>query len=243
MDQRALAGERPQEGRREQERGNVEGNEEPVGGGQVLDKGRVLRRRRQLQKKGLDHEQRRLGGLEEAIDPQQPGPPVPATGPQQQAGACGMPGELGRHVDGHLAVLAKVVAPGPRQQQQCCRHLDGRDGDECVDGAPHDSAAVGTGRLGGLRRRSCGRAARQNTLDDAQVLDLLAIGARGQPCAALPLHLLVQRERVRHVAYQIVTVVDAHHSSGILPRSNSAPALAHGARPAVTYLLYSLYDV
>ena len=47
----------------------------------------------------------------------------------------------------------------------------------------------------------------QHTLDDAQVLDLLAIGASGQPGAALPRHLLVQRERVRHVAYQIVTVV------------------------------------
>ena len=210
MDLWALAGERPQERRREQERGNVEGNEEPVGGGQVLEKGRVLRRRRQLQDKGLEHEQRRLGGLEEAIDPQQPGPPVPAAGPQQQDGAGGMPDQLGRHVDGHLTVLAIVVAPGPRQQQQCRRHLDGCDGDEHVDDAPHESATVAAGRLNGLRRRSCDRAARQHTLDDAQVLNLLAIGARGEPCASLPLHLLVQRERVRHVAYQIVTFVCTH---------------------------------
>ena len=42
MDARALASERPQERRREQERGNVEGNEEPAGGGQVLEKGRVI---------------------------------------------------------------------------------------------------------------------------------------------------------------------------------------------------------
>ena len=238
MDPRVLASERPQEGRREQEHGNVEGKQEPAVGGQVLQIGRVRRRRRHLQDKGREHVRRRLGGLEETIDPQQPGPPVPATGPQQQAGGCGMPDELGRHEDGHLAVLAKVVAPGPRQQQQCRRHLDGCDGDEHVDGAAHDSAAVGAGRLGGLRRLSRQRPARQNTLDDAQVLDLLAIGARGQPCASLPLHLLVQRERVCHVAYQIVTVVGAHNSSEILPRSNSAPALAHGVRPADSYLLY-----
>ncbi len=233
MDPRVLASERPQEGRREQERGNVEGKQEPAVGGQVLQIGRVLLRRRQLQDKGREHVQRRVGGLEETIDPQQPGPPVPATGPQQQAGGCGMPDELGRHEDGHLAVLAKVVAPGPRQQQQCRRHLDGCDGDEHVDGAPHDRAAVGAGRLNGRRRR----AARQHTLDDAQILDLRALGARGQPGAPLPLHLLVQRERVRHLAYQIVTVV------GVITHPEShraAPALADGVRPADSYLIYSL---
>ena len=101
-----------------------------------------------------------------------------------------------------------------------------------MDDAAEDRAAVGAGRLGGLRRRSRDRAARQHTLDDAQVLDLLAIGARGQPRAALPLHLLVQRERVRHLAYQIVTVVAVHHKSGIPPRRRATQALAHGARPA-----------
>ena len=240
MDPRALASERPQERRREQERGNVEGNEEPVGGRQVLEKGREFLRRRQLQDKGLEHEQRRLGGHEEAIDPQQPGPPVPATGPQQQAGACGMPDELGRQEDGHLAVLAKVVAPGPRQQQQRGRHLDGGDGDEHLDGAAHDSAAVGAGRLHGLGGLPSDRAARQHTLDDAQVLDLRALGARGQPCAPLPLHLLVQRERVRYVAYQIVTVV------GVITHPEShraAPALAHGARPSGYGAHLLSYDV
>ena len=238
MDPRALAGERPQEGRREQERGNAEGGEDPVGSGQLLEKGRVLRRRRQLQEKGLKHVQRLVGGLEEAIDPKQPGPPVPATGPQQQAGAGGKPDQPGRHEDGHLTVRAVEVAPGPRQQQQRRRHLDAGDGDERVDGVAHDRAAVEAGCRHGLRRRSRGRPARQHALDDAQVLDLLALGARGEPCASFPLHLLVQRERIRHVAYQIVTVVGAHHSSGIPPRSSRAPARAHDARPADTYFWY-----
>ena len=240
MDPRVLASERPQKGRREQERGNVEGKQEPAVGGQVLEIGRVLLRRRQLQDKGLEHVQRRVGGLEEAIDPQQPGPPVPATGPQQQAGGGGMPDELGRHEDGHLAVLAVVVAPGPRQQQQRDRHLDAGDGDERLDGAADDSAAVGAGRLNGRRRRSRRRAARQHTLDDAQVLDLLAIGVRGKPCASLPLHLLVQRQRVGHVADQIVTVVGAHHSSGIPPRSAS-PRGRRSASGFVSHLFS--YDV
>ena len=62
MDPRALAGERPQEGRREQERGHVEGGKDPVGSGQLLEKGHVRRRRRQLQDKGLEHVQRLGGG-------------------------------------------------------------------------------------------------------------------------------------------------------------------------------------
>ena len=230
MDPRVLASERPQEGRREQERGNVEGKQKPVVGGQVLEMGRVLRRRRHPQDKGREHVQRRVGGLEEGIDPEQPGPPVPATGPQQQARAAGVPDQLGRHEDGHLTVLAVVVAPGPRQQQQRDRHLDAGDGDERVDGAAHDRAAVGAGRPNSLRRLSRNRAARQHTLEDAQVGDLRAITARGQPGASLPLHLLVQRERVCHVAYQIVTVVRAHHSSGIPLLQRAAPALAYGAQ-------------
>ena len=72
MDPRALARERPQKGRREQERGHAQGGQEPVGGGQVLEKGRVLLLRRQPQDKSREHEQRRVGGLEEAIDPKQP---------------------------------------------------------------------------------------------------------------------------------------------------------------------------
>ena len=118
------------------------------------------------------------------------------------------------------------------------------DGDERVDDAAHDRAAVEAGCRHGLRRRlrgqPRGRPTRQHTLDDAQVLDLLALGACGKPCASLPLHLLVQRERVRHVAYQIVTVVGAHHSSGISPRNSRTPSRAHGARPVDTYLIYSL---
>ena len=54
MDPRALASERPQEGRREQERGHVEGQQEPAVGGDLQDKGR-------------EYVRRRLGGLEEAI--------------------------------------------------------------------------------------------------------------------------------------------------------------------------------
>ena len=228
MDPRALAGERPQEGRREQERGHVEGGKDPVGRGQLLEKGPVRRRRRQRQDKGLEHVQRLGGGLQEAIDPQQPGPPVPAPGPQQQAGAGGQPDQLGRHEDGHLPVRAREVAPGPGQQQQRRRHLEAGDGDERVDGVAHDRAAGEAGGRHGLRRRPRGRPARQHTLDDAQVLDLLAIGARGQPGAALPRHLLVQRERVRHVADQIVTVVCPHHAPGLPPRRDGAPGLAPG---------------
>ena len=127
--------------------------------------------------------------------------------------------ELGRHEGSHLAVRAIVVAPGPRQQQQRGRHLEAGEGDERVDGVAYARAAVEAGGRHGLRRRARHRAARQHPLDDAQVLDLRAIGARGQPGAALPLHLLVQRERVGHVAYQIVTVVGAHHKAGIPPRS------------------------
>ena len=239
MDPRALASERPQEGRREQERGNVEGGEEPAVGRQVLEIGRVFGRRRHLQDKSREHEQRRLGGLEEAIDPEQPCSPVPATGPQQQDGASGMPDQLGRHEDGQLTVRAIVVAPCPRQQQQRRRHLDGCDGDEHMDGAPHEGAAVAAGRLGGLRRRSRPRPARQDTLDDAQVLDLLAIGALGESCASLPLHLLVQRERVRHVAYQIVTVVGVHHF--IRNPTAPQPSASHRARSSASGFLSPLY--
>ena len=236
MDPRALASEREQKGRREQERGHVEGPKEPAVGGQVLEIGRVLLRRRQLQEKGREHVQRRLGGLEEAIDPEEPGPPVPAPGPQQQAGAGGVPDQLGRHEDGQLTVRAIVVAPGPRQQQQRGRHLEAGDGDERVDGVAHDRAAVEAGGRHGLRRRARRRAARQHPLDDAQVLDLRAIGARGQPGATLPLHRLVQRERVGHVAYQIVTVVGAHHSSRLPPHSASPRArrAASGICPLLT---------
>ena len=208
----------------------VPGKQKPVVGGQVLEIGRVLRRRRQLEDKGREHVQRRVGGLEEGIDPEQPGPPVPAPGPQQQTRVGGVPDELGRHEDGHLTVHAVVVAPSPRQQQQRGRHLEAGDGDQRVDGA---------GRLNRLRRLARHRAARQYPLDDAQVFDLRAIGARGQPGASLPLHRLVQRERVGHVAYQIVTVVGAHRSAGLPLLRRAAPALAHGARPAE----YVSYDV
>ncbi len=83
-------------------------------------------------------------------------------------------------------------------------------------------------------RRMTKVTARRTKTDWAHFLNDIAERHPGanQPCASLPLHLLVQRERVRHVAYQIVTVVGAHRSSGIPPRSRAAPALAHGARPA-----------
>ena len=165
----------------------------------------------------------------------------PAAGPQQQAGAGGQPDQLGRHEDGHLPVRAREVAPGPGQQQQRRRHLEAGDGDERVDGVAHERAAGEAGGRHGLRRRPRGRPARQHTLDDAQVLDLLAIGARGQPGAALPRHLLVQRERVRHVADQIVTVVCTHHAPGLPPRrrTEATPRPARGQRRR----LFSSYDV
>ena len=165
MDPRALARKRPQERRREQERGHVEGQEEPAVDGQVLEIGRVRRRwRRHLQDKGREHVQRRLGGLEEAIDAEQPGPPVPATGPQQKAGGGGggVRDELGRHEGSHLAVRAIVVAPGPRQQQQRGRHLEAGEADERVDGVAYARAAVEPGGRHGLRRRARHRAARQH---------------------------------------------------------------------------------
>ena len=82
------------------------------------------------------------------------GPPVPATGPQQQAGGGGVPDELGRHEGGQLTVRAIVVAPGPRQQQQRGRHLEAGDGDERVDGVAYARAAVEAGGRHGLRRGS-----------------------------------------------------------------------------------------
>ena len=96
-----------------------------------------------------------VGGLEQPVDPEQPGARVAAAGEQQQAGARRMPEQLGHVEDGDLAVLALIVSPRPRQQHQRRGHLDGGDGDEGLRGAAHDGAAArrGDGGRRRLRRR------------------------------------------------------------------------------------------
>ena len=88
----------------------------------------------------------------------------------------------------------------------------------------------------------------EDTGDDPQVLKLLAVGRRGEFRASIPLDVLVQRERVRHIGYEIVTIVVTHHSSGFASMSCSTLELARDPlqsdSPGVDSLCCSLsYDV
>ena len=218
VDPRAFAGEHPQDHRREQERGHVQIEEEPARRGQVQEMGRQLLGRRQIQEERREHVQLGVRGLEQAVDSQQPGSRVVPAGQQQQARARRMPHQLGRHVDGDLAVLAPVVSPGPRQQHQRRGHLDHGDGDEGLRGEAHEGAVARVG-AGGRRRLRSRLVGGDERGERAEVAERTAIGRRGQLLAPLPLNLPVQRQGVRHVVDEIVVLFAANrHAVAPLPR-------------------------
>ena len=139
-----------------------------------------------------------------------------------------MPEEQHHHVNGHLAMLAVVVGPFPREQQQRDRHLDRGDDHQRTKYTAHErpGARNGAGRRQGCRCLSGMAPASEDTGDDVQVLKFLAVGRRGEFRASIPLDVVVQRERVRHIGYEIVTIFVAHYSSGFASLCCSTSALA-----------------
>ena len=144
-----------------------------------------------------------------------PRPPVAAHCQQQHARAQGIPDEHAGHIDGQIAVLPVVVAPYPREQHQRRRHLDRGDGDDRVDGTADEDAGgrFGSGRRRRTWRRICrGVAGLADPCDHTQAVEQPAAGRRGQPRATVPLHVLVQRQCLRHVVDDVVTTVVTHRT-------------------------------
>ena len=204
MHPRTLSSESPQKSGRKQERVHVGITE--VGEAERLG-------RRHSQQEAQEHERIHQRGLQQEVHAKQPGSAIVTTSEQKQARGQRVPDEQGRHIDGVLAVLSMEVTPSPQGQRQGRRHLERGERDERVDGEAHEAAGV---RFG-LRRRparpriaSVGTANREHAAERAQVFERPAIGGRGEPRASLPLHLLAQRERVRHVDDEIVVVVVTH---------------------------------
>ena len=195
------AGERPQERGREHERVH------PRVGEQLPR----IDSPQQGQHHGWVHQRR----VEQETGREHPRPPVAAHRQQQHARARYIPDQHGVEIDGQIAVLPVVVVPYPREQHQRRRHLDRGNGDEHVRGAA-DEDAGGQFRSGRCRRswRRIRRGVEgfPDPRDHAQAVEQPAAGRRRQPRAPVPLHVLVQCQRLRHVDDDIVTTVVTHRT-------------------------------
>ena len=89
------------------------------------------------------------------------------------------------------------------------RHLDRGEGHDGLHGAAGEDAAE---RQEARRRRRvfCRLGAREQPGEESQVVERPAVGGRGLPPTPVPIDVLVQRERVRHFADQVVAFAIIH---------------------------------
>ena len=91
--------------------------------------------------------------------------------------------------------------------------LEGGERDERLHGEAHETAGVqfGPRRRPAQPRIACAtRPTRENAAERAQIVQHVAVGGRREPRAPLPLNLLVQGERIRHVDDKLIAVVVTH---------------------------------
>ena len=214
MDPGTLASERPQERRREQERVHV--GEGEVGIAERLD--------RRIPPQDAEQRERIEGcGREEEVRAQQPRPPVAAPCVQEQARGRRRRGRQDRQEGGQLAVLAPEVVPPPQTQGQEGSDPERSKGEQTSHGEADENAA---GQAGARRRLARRRLALRPEVgkqvgDDAQVVESPATGRCGLPRAPVPIHVLVQRQRVRHVDDQTVPLLLTHPTCLARPCSDT----------------------
>ena len=176
-DPRALAGEGPQYGRGEEVRGDVEKEEELHPRGELAEERREHLRRRHVQEKGREHELRGVRGAEEAVEAEQPRPGLAAARDEQEERGGAEPDEMVREEEGHVAVLAMVVAPEPREEEKRRGDLNRGDGAEDARAPAREGAP---GRSGpGRRRVPRGVTAQDGRRYGAEIVERPAIGRSG----------------------------------------------------------------
>ena len=223
MDAGILSGERPQKRWCEHVRVDVEVIQELARRGQFQDKG-LEPVRRHCPENRIQHVERRKRGHEEEKGPEQPGPPVTTSGKRQQNSCRRIRDQQSGQIEGEIAMLAVVVVPYPGEQRQRRRHLDNGDGDDHRKDASYEYTGVriGAGQRRADRRVSRGVTGREGPRQYAQVVENAAAGGRGEPRAALPLHVLIQRDGVRRVDDYVVRLRVTHPAS----RRSGGPARA-----------------
>ena len=166
-----------QYGRGEDVRGDVEHEEELRPRGDLAEELREHIRRRHVQEKGREHEVRGLRGAEEAVEAEQPRPGLAAAGDEQEERGDAEPDEMVCEEEGHVAVLAMVVAPEPREEEKRRGDLNRGDGAEDARAPTREGAP---GRSGpGRRRVPRGVAAQDGRRYGAEIIERPAVGRSG----------------------------------------------------------------